>query len=277
MLTLLILFGVLLCCLRLLRFQFLRQQQLQNLRERFLWGYQNPDGNQQEMNPMSSGHNVFNQQHCNLKSGRMHIQTLHCGRYPSAIYFQRDLHHNLQRDIERSTLEHGLRRPSNTPRNSPASSPWRRINLGEFNTTPKPRARLCKPATISTKHVPTLSSSSQAAKRRICRGRARHLRSEKTSNKSLTILPNCTPPHPYCKKEHKIGRSIILLWSKDFITSPNLCQTWQKNSKIWSLLSRSDQCKKKKIQYIINTRIISYILIYEYFTDTYFRNISYFL
>ena len=39
MLTLLIVFGLLLCCMRFLRFQFLRRQQLRNLRERFLRGY----------------------------------------------------------------------------------------------------------------------------------------------------------------------------------------------------------------------------------------------
>ena len=45
MLTLIIFFGLLLCCLTFLRFQFLRRQQLRNLRERFLRGYQNPDWN----------------------------------------------------------------------------------------------------------------------------------------------------------------------------------------------------------------------------------------
>ena len=43
MLTLIILFRLLLCCLRFLRFQFLRRQPLRNLRERFLRVYQNLD------------------------------------------------------------------------------------------------------------------------------------------------------------------------------------------------------------------------------------------
>ena len=53
LITLIILFGLLLCCLRFLQFQFLLRQQLRNLRERFLRGYQKPDGNFHEMNEMA--------------------------------------------------------------------------------------------------------------------------------------------------------------------------------------------------------------------------------
>ena len=123
MLTFLILFGVLLCCLRFVRLQFLRRQQYRNLTETFLQGYQNSDRdqnswNKQEMTPMSPGHATLPHQRLDLESGPMPIQTLHGGCFPSVIYCQRDLHCNLQQNIESSTLECGSRRLSSTPRNS---------------------------------------------------------------------------------------------------------------------------------------------------------------
>ena len=98
MLSLIILFGLSFCCLRFLIFQFLRQQQLRNLRERFLRGHQNPDGNLHEMNQIA-GQGVSPQRHQDPESGQIAFQPLHGGRYPSAIISQSDLHHNLRWNI----------------------------------------------------------------------------------------------------------------------------------------------------------------------------------
>ena len=111
MLTLIIVFGLLLWCLRFLRFQFLRRQQLRNLRERFLRGYQNPDGNV-EMQDMAGTY----RQHPDLESGRLPYPELHGGRYPTVILSQRDLQRNLQHNIAGLTFQSGSRRPSSTPR-----------------------------------------------------------------------------------------------------------------------------------------------------------------
>ena len=128
MLTLLIVFGLLLCCLRFLRFQFLRWQQLWNLRERFLMGYQSPDRNM-EMQDIAGTY----RQHPDLESGCLPYPELHGGRYPTAILSQRDLHRNLQGNIARSTFQSGSRRPSSTPRSSPIPSPGRATNPTSFN------------------------------------------------------------------------------------------------------------------------------------------------
>ena len=135
MFTLIIIFGLLLCFLRFLRFQFLRRQQLRNLRERFLRRYQNPDGNV-EMQDMAGTY----RQHPDMESGRLPYPELHGGHYPTAILSQRGLHRNLQRNIARSTFQSGSRRPSSTPRSSPIPSPGRATNLMSFtweNSAPR--------------------------------------------------------------------------------------------------------------------------------------------
>ena len=104
MLTLIIVFGLLLCCLSFLWFQFLRRQQLRNLRERFLRGYKNTDRNM-DMHDMAGTY----RRHQDPESSRISIPELHGGRFPNAILSQRDLHRNLQRNIERSTLRSGSR------------------------------------------------------------------------------------------------------------------------------------------------------------------------
>ena len=155
------------------------QQQLRNLRERFLLGYQNPDGNLHEMNQMA-GQGIFPQRHQDPESGQIAIQTLHGGSYPSAILSQSDLHHNLRRNIKRSTLERGSKRLSSTPKNSPASAPGRWINPTPFTReSSSPSARPGQSSPIAPKPEPISSNSSKATKRRICRGRARHLRSDR--------------------------------------------------------------------------------------------------
>ena len=128
MLTLLVVFGLLLCCLRFMRFQFLRRQQLWNLRERFLRGYQNPDG---DLEMQNIGAEIYRQRQ-DLESGRLHYPELHGGRFPIATLSQSNLHRNLRQNIARSTSESGYRRPSNTPKNFPMPSPGRPTNQTSF-------------------------------------------------------------------------------------------------------------------------------------------------
>ena len=51
-------------------------------------------------------------QHQDPESGLHHYPALHGGRYPTSALSQSDLHRNLRRNIERSTLEGGYRRPA---------------------------------------------------------------------------------------------------------------------------------------------------------------------
>ena len=63
------------------------------------------------------------QWHQDLESGWIAIPELHSGSFPNVILSQRDLHRNLQHNIERLTLGSGSWRPSNTPRSFPITSP----------------------------------------------------------------------------------------------------------------------------------------------------------
>ena len=128
MLMLLVVFGLLLCCLRFMRFQFLRRQQLRNLRERLLRGYQNPDRDI-EMQHLGAG--TYRQRQ-DPESGHHHYPELHGGRYPIATLSQSDLHRNLRRNITRSTSGSGYRRPSASPWTSPMHSPGGPTNQTSF-------------------------------------------------------------------------------------------------------------------------------------------------
>ena len=89
MLTLIILFGLLLCSLRFLRFQFLRPQQLRNLRELFFRGYQNPDGNLHEMNDMAGRAGTY-QWHKDPEFGQIAIQEVH-GDHSRVLPYLREI------------------------------------------------------------------------------------------------------------------------------------------------------------------------------------------
>ena len=140
LLTLLIVFGLLLCCMRFLRLQFLRRQQLLNLRELFLRGYQNPD--REFGNAGHGGRNLPTAPGSGIWSHTLSELPL---EFPNTISWQTD-----QSDV---------------------------MYLGEFHTQTDTRSS--QPAPISPKLEPSLSNSGTATKRRIRRGRARHLKSDR--------------------------------------------------------------------------------------------------
>ena len=228
MLILLMVLGIILCCLKAARGHYLRRQHFQRTLERKIRERMARDQSNVEDPPYIWDRDYFTPSRP-FPTGQINVRTLHGGRFLTLIYSQEDLHRNLRENIARQTSRLGSRRLSGSGRNSPAHHP-----LGTAHRRSSTFGRsvpTVRPSSTAASGSPTASNSLHHRPHPPCPS-TRYLRGD--SETDLPGLSKNSPGRCRHKFHQKICISIILFCF--YPTWPNRRpmhlwpNTWAQNS-----------------------------------------------